>query len=141
MLPPRFGTNCPLTGIKNGGAQHGLRSFIYSARGLAPRSVRTAGPGSWGCGILCKPVQGVAGPAPGMREKGSKRKGTRPARSEFRLPLSSAGGARGSVSGPPRPRGRTGTHLEASGKGFRLALLASGSRRCTQRASDWGKDN
>lgn len=98
MLPPRFGTNCPMTGVKNGDAQHGLRSFIYSARGPAPGASGTGGPGSWGCGILCEPVQGVAGPAPGMREKGSKRKGTRPARSEFRLPFPAPAGP-----GPPFP--------------------------------------
>lgn len=79
----------------------------------------------------------IAGPALGMREKGTKRKRARSARS-FAFPF----GAQASVSGSPRPRGQKGTRLQVLGEEFRVALLGiRGRKGCTQRALHWVKDN
>lgn len=79
----------------------------------------------------------IQGPALGMREKGTKRKRARSARS-FAFPL----GLQASVSGSPRPRGQKGTRLQVLAKNFGLRSgHIRGRKGCTQRALHWVKDN
>lgn len=137
-LPPRFGTHCPVTGGRNGKAQHRLRSLIYPIRSVVRLwSVWNRGPGML---RLRNPLR--AGPGGGGVRAGDARQGSRTERnwprSEFRLPPPAPAGPR-----PPLPA-HLGPEVKREpipGEGFRLALSASGSKCCTQRTSDGGKDN
>ena len=111
--------------------------YAVRAPGL-PKCLGQRVPEAAAAGSFASASEGLRGPAPGTRGKGATRKG---ALAQLRASPSpsSSGGAQASVSGPSKPGDQMGTHPQASGEGFRLALWATGSKRFAPKGLGLGK--